>query len=189
MIGGSHFLQNASWLDPIGGLVISLMVIQAGWANTRSAILELADAGVDNEVKQKVQKHVLEALDGSDFASEGIEVRGVQGVKSGQNYLVDLELAVPSGWQLEKLQVVEKLVRTRIGDKIRGVRRVKIRFVPSKGSDSDFAGEFVNAHTGPTTNPEQEDASNGHGHNHSHDHEEAQPHAHLPTNGGISKRK
>ena len=30
-ITASHFLTNAQWLDPVGGLVISGMIVQAGW--------------------------------------------------------------------------------------------------------------------------------------------------------------
>ncbi|KAL9063163.1 MAG: hypothetical protein Q9157_008372 [Trypethelium eluteriae] len=184
MIVGSHFLQNASWLDPIGGLVISLMVIQAGWGNTRSAILELADVGVDDEIKTKVQKYSTRAIEESDFASAGVEVREIQGVKSGQNYLMDVELAVPSDWQLERLQSVESLVRTRVGNKVRGVRRVKVRFVPNQASDLDFTSEFINADVSPRSSPEPEEDTNGHAHDHGHSHEYEGRH----TNG-VSKRR
>ena len=189
MIGGSHFLQNASWLDPIGGLVISLMVIQAGWGNTKSAILELADVGVDDEIKSKVRKYALRALDESDFAAAGIEIREIQGIKSGQNYLVDIELAVPKEWQLEKTQTVENLVRTQIGNKVRGVRRVKVRFVPTQASDLDAISEFVNADISPRSSPEPEDEPNGLVHDHNHGHEGHHAHSDGHTNGGLSKRK
>ena len=46
---GANFLQNAAWLDPVGGLLISLLVIKAGWGNTISALYELADKGIDEE--------------------------------------------------------------------------------------------------------------------------------------------
>ncbi|KAI9695004.1 MAG: hypothetical protein M1822_000621 [Bathelium mastoideum] len=189
MIGGSHFLQNALWLDPIGGLVISLMVIQAGWGNTRSAILELADVGIDDEIKNKVRKNVLRSIDESEFASTGVEIRGIQGVKSGQNYIVDIELAVPKEWALERLQTVENLVRVRIGNKVRGVRRVKVRFVPSEASDLDFDSEFIGASATPRSSPEPEEETNGHAHDHGHN--GGAPHAHTDShpNGEFSKRK
>ena len=189
MIGGSHFLQNASWLDPIGGLVISLMVIQAGWGNTRSAILELADVGVDEDIKTKVRKNALRAIDESEFASAGIEIREVQGVKSGQNYLIDVELTVPSDWQLQRLQVVEEVVRGCIGNKVRGVRRVKVRFVPNKDSGLDVNSEFIDATTSPRLSPEPEQELNGHNHTHHHNDHEHHTYQLKQANGDLSKRK
>ena len=48
-IGGAHVFTEASWLDPVGGLIISVMVIRAGWSNTMTSLLELADTSVDEE--------------------------------------------------------------------------------------------------------------------------------------------
>ncbi|KAI7573819.1 hypothetical protein KC343_g23430, partial [Hortaea werneckii] len=42
-IVASRYVQNAQWLDPVGGLAISGMIVQAGWGNTKAALLELAD--------------------------------------------------------------------------------------------------------------------------------------------------
>ena len=92
---GANFLQNAAWLDPVGGLLISLMVIKAGFGNTLSSLYELADKSIDDDVKASIRKHALKSL--KEDISEGyqVEVRDVGGVKSGQNYLVELELSVP----------------------------------------------------------------------------------------------
>jgi divalent metal cation (Fe/Co/Zn/Cd) transporter len=87
-------LNNAAWLDPVGGLVISLMVVQAGWGNTKSALLELADVGVESEMREKVEKAATKALESITTASEPVTVRYCQGVKAGQNYLMDVELGV-----------------------------------------------------------------------------------------------
>ncbi|RKI29512.1 hypothetical protein D7X55_42650, partial [Corallococcus sp. AB049A] len=95
MIGGSHVLTNASWLDPVGGLVISLMVIQAGWGNTKAALLELVDVGVDEEMASNVRRNATQALESLSL-QESVQVKSVQGVKSGQNYLMDMELMAPS---------------------------------------------------------------------------------------------
>ena len=58
---------RARWLDQAGALLISLLVIQAGWANTRASLLELADVGVDEDVCAAVRgaaEAVLAAADG-----------------------------------------------------------------------------------------------------------------------------
>ena len=51
VILGANFMQNAAWLDPVGGLLISLMVIRAGAENTVSSLQELADRGIDTKSK------------------------------------------------------------------------------------------------------------------------------------------
>lgn len=126
---GANFLSNAAWLDPVGGLFISLLVIRAGWGNTISALYELADAGLDDEVKRSVRRQATKGLAGVSEGHE-VEVRDVSGVKSGQNYLIDVELAVPSMWTVEDVREVEDAVRTQVGAKVRGARRVRVRFVP-----------------------------------------------------------
>jgi cation diffusion facilitator family transporter len=163
-IGGSHFLHNAAWLDPVGGLLVSAMVIQAGWANTGAALLELADAGVDEEVKNAVAKSAKKSLvadpaTGIQGVSGGelVEVKSVQGIKAGQNYLMDVVLAVPGEWSIQKVQGVEKALREKVGSKVKGVRRVKVRFVPKDTSGNlDFTEEFIGTNRSPRISPEPE---------------------------------
>ncbi|KAI9777946.1 MAG: hypothetical protein M1839_008481 [Geoglossum umbratile] len=180
-IGGSHFIHNATWLDPVGGLIVSAMVIQAGWANTGAALMELADVGVDEEIKGKVAISAKRSLAPDPVrgakgvvGGELVEVRRVQGVKAGQNYLMDIELAVPGDWPLQRVRGVEEAVRERVGRNVRGVRRVRVRFVPKDVSgDSDFT-EFIAADRSPRGSPELEmDEDNGHdlGHRRENGHE------------------
>jgi divalent metal cation (Fe/Co/Zn/Cd) transporter len=173
-IGGAHVFTEASWLDPVGGLIISAMVIRAGWANTMTSLFELADTSVDEEVKTAVQRAVSKALRGDPLKGiagiadgDMVEIREVQGTKSGQNYLMDVELAVPGSWDVERIRVIEEAVREKTGSKIRGVRRVKVRFLPSVNNSIDFSDEFIGADISPRSSPEPEDE---HDHEHGHEH-------------------
>lgn len=177
-IGGAHVIADASWLDPVGGLIIAGMVIRAGWGNTLTALLELADVTIDAEVKEKVRSSVTKALQGD--AAKGssgvlhgsdVEIRDVQGIKSGQNYLIDLELGVPSSFTLQETNPIEDAVRTRIGSKIRGARRVRVKFVSIDNHDSTLAGDFISPSVSPRSSPEPEEE-----HDHSH-HSHANGHA------------
>lgn len=162
---GANFLHEAAWLDPVGGLLISLLVIKAGWGNTVSALYELADKGIDVEVKESVTKYTKRSLASLSEGSE-VELREVEGVKSGQNYLVDIQLAVPKAWTVEDVREVEQAVREMVGSKVRGVRRVKIRFVPKDDSKPSLFDEFISGDVSPRESPEPE----GHDHDHDHDH-------------------
>ena len=181
-ISGSR-LYGVTWLDPVGGLIVSMMVIRAGWGNTRSALLELADVGIDKEVKNSVRKAASKAistdLSSGELGSSHVEVRDVQGVKAGQNFLVDVELAVPETCTVAETCRVEDAVRKRIGSKVRGIRRVKIRFVSKENDKPDFSDEFIGADISPRSSPEPEDEEEAR-----HEHE---PH-HQSSNGGVRKR-
>lgn len=176
-IAGAHIISDASWLDPVGGLIIAGMVIKAGWGNTKNALLELGDVAVDDEVKEKVFKVTTKVLRGDakkglaavENGSE-VEIRDVQGIKSGQNFLIDIELVAPSTFTLHQLNVIEDAVRARAGAKIRGVRRLRVKFV-SAGNSGDLISDFIPPDVSPRSSPEPEeehDHVNGHANGHSH---------------------
>ena len=165
---GANFLHDAAWLDPVGGLLISLLVIKAGWGNTISALYELADKGIDSEVKASVTRAIKKSLAIVKDGSEA-ELKEVDGVKSGQNYLVDLQLAVPNSWTVEDVRKIEESVREMVGSKVRGVRRVKIRFVPKEQSTTTtLFDEFIDGSVSPRESPEPEDRDHDHDHDHTH---------------------
>lgn len=158
---GANFLHEAAWLDPVGGFLISLLVIKAGWGNTVSALYELADKGIDDEVKDSVRKATATSFETLKNGTQ-VQLKEVEGVKSGQNYLVDLQLAVPKNWTVEEVREVEQGVREAVGVKVRGVRRVKVRFVPKDDDSSTLFDEFISG----DVVQEVED----HDHDHSHTH-------------------
>jgi divalent metal cation (Fe/Co/Zn/Cd) transporter len=161
VILGANFMTNASWLDSAGGLIISLLVIRAGWGNTLSSLYELADKSIDEEVKDAVRKQAGKGL-GAISSGDEVELRDVSGVKSGQNYLVDLELAVPSMWTVQDVREVEDAVRTQVGAKVRGVRRVRVRFVAKEEAPAEHFDEFIPGDVSPKTSPEPEDDEHNH---------------------------
>jgi divalent metal cation (Fe/Co/Zn/Cd) transporter len=165
---GANFLQNAAWLDPVGGLLISLLVIKGGWGNTVSALYELADKGIDEETKQSITKAANKSLNSLARGSQ-VELREVEGVKSGQNYLVDLQLAIPNTWTVEDMREVEEGLRERVGSKVRGVRRVKVRFVPQEDDKATLFDEFIPGDLSQRSSSEPDDHHHDHDHDHSHD--------------------
>ena len=164
-IGGAHLLKGATWLDPVGGLIVSIMVIQAGFGNTVSAVRELCDKSVDEEVKRAVKRAAQKAL-----IQKEIVIREVQGIKAGQNYLMDIELEIPSSWTMKQIKEVEDAVRARVGSKVRGTRRIKVRFVPNEDRNAALRDEFIGADISPRSSPEPEPEEDHHNHSHNHGH-------------------
>lgn len=159
---GANVFENAAWLDPVGGLLISIMVINAGFENTKSSLYELADQSIDDEVKGLVRKQAHRALANIAEGHEA-ELRDVSGIKSGQNYLVDLEMVVPGAWTVEDVTELEDAVRTQVGGKVRGVRRVRVRFVSQDGPEVRPFDEFIPGSVQVEADPEPEDNGNGNG--------------------------
>lgn len=155
------------------------MVIRAGWGNTGNALLELADVGVAKDIQDSVRKAAVKALAEDSFSTcrvtgSEVEVQDIQGVKAGQNYLMNVELAVPRDWSVEETRHVENAVRESIGSKVRGVRRVRVRFVPKGAGITDFADEYIGRDVSPRSSPEPEE--------HGHDHDKPS------SNGDVRKR-
>lgn len=170
---GANLIHDASWLDPVGGLFISLLVIKAGWENTASALYELADRSIDDDVKVSVRKHVAKSFANDIVLDNGqqhlAELRDVSGVKSGQNYLVDLEIAVPSDWSVASTRMIEETLRSEVGSTVRGVRRVRVRFVKLDETVEKF-DEFISGDVSPRESPEPEDHSHSHANGKEHKH-------------------
>jgi divalent metal cation (Fe/Co/Zn/Cd) transporter len=158
-IVGANALENAAWFDPVGGLLISILVIHAGFGNTLSSLYELVDQSIDSEVKSSIRRQAHRALANVKDGHE-VELRDVQGVKSGQNYLVDLEISVPGSWTLDEIKEVEDAVRTQVGAKVRGARRIRIRFVPQGALEERKFDEFIPGSAGP--GPEEEEDTHKH---------------------------
>lgn len=161
----ANFMHSAAWVDPVGGLLISIMIVRAGLENTISALFELADRSIDEDVQTKVAKQAREAFAKVDGGHE-LEVREVTGVKSGQNYLIDLEVAMPGAWTIADTRDIEQEIRTLVGAKVRGARRVRVRFVSKDAEVTAKFDEFIPGDASPKSSPEPEDADE---HNH-HDH-------------------
>ncbi|EFX05446.1 cation efflux family protein [Grosmannia clavigera kw1407] len=192
VILGANFIHDAAWLDPVGGLLISLMVIRAGWENTASALYELADRSIDEDVKRSVRKQITQSLADQTAVPDGqlhlVEVRDVSGVKSGPNYLVDIEMAVPGDWTVDTTRAIEEAVRAQVGGSVRGVRRLRVRFVKLDETTAKF-DDFMANGISPRESPEPEEHDHDHGHGHDdHGHDHSNGAANGTSNGNGHKK-
>ena len=187
-IVGANVVQNAAWLDPVGGLLISLMVIKAGWGNTMSAFQELADKGIDSEmcgsIKTAAEKSIVQYLESVNGELGGAVLKDIQGVKSGQNFLIDLEVAVPNTWTVVETRKLEDAVKNAVGSKVRGVRRLRIRFIAMENDGTTLFDEFIPREVSENVALEKAEEE----HAHEHVGEVLQDHGHTHTNGEAKKK-
>ena len=150
-IVSTHLLGGVQSIDPLGSLIVSTVVLRVGFQNLVSAVKELGDRSVDEEVKKSVRDAANAAV--SDTAPsigkqvEDVSLQMVQGVKSGPNNLVEVAIAVPGNWTVDETIVLEQAVRDRVGAEVRGARRVKITFSPKEQELPAFTREYIEPKT------------------------------------------
>jgi ABC-type Zn2+ transport system substrate-binding protein/surface adhesin len=108
----------------------------------------------------------------------------VQGIKSGQNFLVDIEVGAPSHYTVGQLDAIKNALREQISADVKGIRRVTVRFTTEK-EGVPFADEFI---AGKEENLDE----HGHEHEHDHDHDHSHADGHSSStqvNGNANKRK
>jgi divalent metal cation (Fe/Co/Zn/Cd) transporter len=143
--------------DALAGLAIAAMVVRAGWANTGAALRELADSSVEEAVLDRVRaaaegalaaggKRGAFAVEEGSGPGESAVVRGVRAVRAGQNLIVDVEVVLEPRVSVAQAQRIEAAVRESVAGDVRGVRLVRVRFVPlDRGEGAPFEGEWVEA--------------------------------------------
>jgi divalent metal cation (Fe/Co/Zn/Cd) transporter len=145
------------------------MIVQAGWGNTKSALYELADAGMEEEAREGAEKAAIAVLEGRKE-----EIRGVQGIKSGQNLMFEVEVAVPADCSVAESNEIEVEIRAAIAANVRGTKRVNVRFTTKE--ETAFIDQFV------ASDEKLDGESDGHDHDHTH-------HDHGHSNGTSHKEK
>jgi hypothetical protein len=75
---------------------------------------------------------------------------------------------------------VEEAVRKAIGEKVRGVKRVKFRFIPVENDELTFQEEFITQDM--EASPESQEQDHDHDHSDGHDH----GHGHGKTTNGSA---
>lgn len=98
-IGGSYFLGLA-WLDALGGIAVSSVIIRAGFLNGKAAALELADCvrSVDPSILEAHRAQVQSILAEQIAQSKGLvsvgdyDVHKVALMPSGPNFVSEIQL-------------------------------------------------------------------------------------------------
>ena len=117
---GSHY--GAPVLDPLGGIVVSIFILQQGLALSRTSFLELLDKGITDEYRTRLERIVEPLVNGRDL----LEIRNIRGVKTGGLTSLDLTITVPPTMSVLESHAVEANVRDTIMRQRKEVRELKI---------------------------------------------------------------
>jgi divalent metal cation (Fe/Co/Zn/Cd) transporter len=144
--------QIYPFLDPIGGCLVSLLIIKVGLESGRAACQEIVDRGLDPELLGCVRTAAEEA---ATAGVSGVKVGDVRGTKSGTYYIVDVEVEMPSLGTIEEFDEIKSMVVKGVREKVENVKIVRV-FVTSapegeqtKSGDQDMKeGDDIGAETG-----------------------------------------
>src|SRR5271170_1503016 len=94
--------QIYPFLDPVGGCLVSLLIIRVGFQSGKSACQEIVDRGLEPEVLDEIRTGATNGLHEARKAllpvgvgGAGMEVGEVKGTKSGAYFIVDVEVEGP----------------------------------------------------------------------------------------------
>ena len=132
--------QIYPFLDPVGGCLVSLLIIKVGYQSGRAACQEIVDRGLDPEVLDSVrsgaQKGLELAVKQSLGQTSGVVVGDVKGTKSGAYYIVDVEIEGPGDMTVDTFEKVKEDVVHTVTEDVKNVKIVRV-FVKTKGSKDE----------------------------------------------------
>lgn len=134
--GGVFF--NIAWLDLVGGVCVSLLIIKAGWGTFKASWFELVDRGEakESEFYEKVKTIVdteVESVSKGGFSLSELSV-----LTSGANTNVYATLETKKkGYTLEELNRIETSLVDAIRRDDKFVRKIFVKFEEQKTKKDD----------------------------------------------------
>ncbi|KAL0571153.1 mitochondrial metal transporter [Marasmius crinis-equi] len=116
-------------LDPIGGLVVSFVILQQGTSLLLGAWGDLTDAGVSPKTRQKLLRTL-----GPLQTETAISISDLRARRAGSLLYVDLTAEVASGLTVEELATLEERILGAMKEKRREVAEVRVKFKPKPES-------------------------------------------------------
>lgn len=122
--------QIYPFLDPVGGCLVSLLIIRVGYQSGKAACQEIVDRGLDPEVLDAVKEgaeHGLEqGLKETMLSGKALNVESVKGTKSGAYYIVDVELEGSGDMRLDAFDIVKSNVVESVKKEVKSAKIVRV---------------------------------------------------------------
>jgi divalent metal cation (Fe/Co/Zn/Cd) transporter len=137
--------QIYPFLDPVGGCLVSLLIIRVGYQSGRVACQEIVDRGLDSDVLDSVregaEKGLLQGLKETANENQKIMTIGnVNGTKSGAYYICDVEVEAPEDLTLKAFEGIRDAVVDGVKEEVGSAKIVRVSIKTRKeehnGKDS-----------------------------------------------------
>lgn len=135
-IGGSYFL-GLSWLDALGGLAVSTVIIRAGFKNGKAAAMELADCtiSVEPSIVDAHRDAVLSVLAQQVAQSNGkvsigdFDINKISLMPSGPNFISEIQLKTSTEMPTSKSVTAALFVEKNMLETDRRLKRVIVNVI------------------------------------------------------------
>ncbi|KLO08221.1 hypothetical protein SCHPADRAFT_835637 [Schizopora paradoxa] len=179
-------------LDPIGGMLVSLIILKQGVSLFAGAFGELTDAGVSPRTQRVLSRTLLplvassnssvtisspSSLSPASFSSSSphlnplLSISNLRAQRSGANIFVDVDARVPASLSIIDAIATETRIRDALLDVRKEIKEVRVKFIPvSSFEDEDDEHE----HNDDDAMQGREDKSEelrSHSHPHPHSHQ------------------
>jgi len=131
--------QIYPFLDPVGGCLVSALIVRVGYQSGRSACQEIVDRGLDTAVltdvkagaEKGLQQGLKELIPSDILATEcsadgGVVVGSVKGTKSGAYYIVDVEIEAPGNMTVNTFEALKDSVKEGVKHDVKNVKIVRV---------------------------------------------------------------
>ncbi|KAK7472803.1 mitochondrial metal transporter [Stygiomarasmius scandens] len=116
-------------LDPIGGLLVSFVILQQGIGLFVGAWGDLTDAGVSAQTRDSLQRTLEPILANRDASLPSVlSISGLRARRAGSLLYVDLVAQVPSDSTVKDLVVLENQILATMKEKRKEVTEVRVKF-------------------------------------------------------------
>ncbi|WP_139904027.1 cation diffusion facilitator family transporter [Clostridium thermarum] len=116
-----------TFLDPVAGMIVSILIIKVGVDLYIRAVKELIDSSADKETLDKISNSVL-SIDG---------VRDIKNLKTrifGNRIYVDIEVFVDEGLSVREGHDIAEIVHSSVQNEINAVKHCMVHIEPFIGS-------------------------------------------------------
>ncbi|KAJ7924893.1 mitochondrial iron ion transporter [Mycena leptocephala] len=114
-------------LDPIGGLLVSIVILQQGVGLLWGAWGDLTDAGVPLDTRQAL-KRTLEPLLAASASPSLLGIRHVRGRRAGSLIFVDLTAEVPKTLTVHDATLLEEKIAQTLKEARKEIAEVRVKF-------------------------------------------------------------
>jgi len=130
--------QIYPFLDPVGGCLVSLLIIKVGYQSGKAACQEIVDRGLDadvlGDIRSGAQAGLTQALKTLPPTETGTLLSNVRGTKSGAYYIVDVEVEGAGNLTWDAFEIVRDGVEEGVKESMPSVKIVRVTLKTKKNS-------------------------------------------------------
>ncbi|KAG6915458.1 hypothetical protein DXG01_011362 [Tephrocybe rancida] len=124
------WLLPAIPLDPIGGLVVSFVILQQGLGLLFGAWGDLTDAGVSPKTRRSIERCLKPLVNSAVSPSSLLGVRDLRARRSGSLLFVDLTATVPPTMTIHDTSALDEKITRTLKEARREIIEVRVKFKP-----------------------------------------------------------